>query len=164
MFDSARYIVHSIDAVARTTVVAHSTSTACGPNKEGPTGSTASGRSLFVQHCISLPLRSQLLHALTWISSIEVLIKAPRAGYHAVVLRLGPSFSINQHNFSGPFHINHVCLCCHTRDLRRLALFGDRRRGVTRTRRSGNGEGGRGAGSPAYRYENLRISPPSRPP
>ena len=33
MFDSARYIVDSIDAVARTIVAAHSTSTACGPNK-----------------------------------------------------------------------------------------------------------------------------------
>jgi hypothetical protein len=70
LFDSARDIVDSIDAVARTIVAAHSTSTACGHNKEG-TGSTVSSRSLLfstasARHCVH-----NCLCTLTWISSIE---------------------------------------------------------------------------------------------
>ena len=101
MFDSVCHIVDSIDIVARTIAVVHSTSIACGPNKEGPVGQlpVAEAFCLALHHPATV---FTITLCLTWTSSIEVLIKAPCAGYHAAVLRLGASFFINQHKPLGP--------------------------------------------------------------
>lgn len=111
---ASRYIVDSIDAVARTIVPRQQP---VGLTKKDLRGQLPVTEAFLFSTVISLSLRPQLLRALTWISSVEVLIKAPRAGHQAAILRPGPrSVLLHQPTqaFFGPFRINHVCLCCHT--------------------------------------------------